>query len=372
MKTRSLIFFTAILSGCMVGPNYQPPETVVSNAWESDSTDIDLAVSEKDVIKEWWKIFNDPLLTEYIEEAAKHNFDVLTAEANILQARALKKVESADLFPHVNADFNATKTYFSKNGPVFAIQAPTPSSPLTTIGTSALPFSIQIPQVQNLYNALLDATWEIDLFGKTQRGVEAAEANIGSATEKRNDTLISVYAEIAMNYMELRSFQQLALLVEQNIQLLEQNQDVVQKRVDTGYSNNLDLLNVQSQLSKAKAEFPPLIARIYHNIYTLSILTGKVPEALVQELMPIQPLPALPQEVAVGLRSDLLRRRPDIRQRERDLAAATATVGVAVASFYPSFSLGGDGGFQSLALSDLFQWSSRTWALGGDFNIPLF
>lgn len=372
MKTRHLIFFTAILSGCMVGPNYQPPEVVVSAAWEGESTDIDLVLSSKDVAQEWWKIFNDPLLTAYIEQAAQYNFDVLTAEANILQARALKKVAASDLFPHINADFNATKTYFSKNGPVFAIQAPTPTTPLTTIGPSALPFAVQIPQVQNLYNALLDATWEIDLFGKTRRGVEATEARIGSATEARSDTLISVYAEIAMNYIQLRSTQQQALLVEQNIELLEQSQDVVQKRVETGYSNDLDLLTIQSQLSTAKAEFPLLIARIYQNIYTLSILTGKVPEALVEELMPIAPLPELPQEVALGLRSDLLRRRPDVRQRERDLAAATAMVGVAVASFYPSFSLGGDGGLQSLALSDLFQWSSRTWAFGGDFNIPLF
>lgn len=125
-------------------------------------------------------------------------------------------------------------------------------------------------------------------------------------------------------------------------------------------------------LATERALLPDIEAQIYRNIYTLSVLTGAVPETLVEELINPQPLPKAPKIVAVGLRSDLLRRRPDIRLVERDLAAATANVGVAVASFFPTITLIGDGGLQSLMLKNLFNWGSRTWAVGGDINMPIF
>lgn len=359
-----------LLHGCLVGPNYQPPAPVICDQWSSDF----LANHHVRALYEqpptlWWQVFNDPLLTKYIEMAACHNNDILAAEANICQARALRQVAASDLFPHISADLNATRTYFSKNGPVFAFN---PGGGDFGTLSSGLPFDLQIPQTQNLFNALIDATWELDFFGKRHRAVEAAEANIGSAIEEKNDVLISILAEVAINYMELRSNQNMGILLEENIKVLEKNAFVVAKRVEAGYSNQLDLELIQAQLAQAIANLPSALANILQNIYALSALTGNLPEALLQELLPMRPLPCPPRELAVGIRSDLLRRRPDVRKAERDLAAATANIGVAVASFYPSFNLIGDIGLQALSLSKLFQARSLTYAFGGDINIPIF
>lgn len=361
----AILFFT----GCSVGPNYKPPENNVADTWNSEESEI---VSSADPIRRWWELFEDPLLNKYIVQAAEYNNDVLTAESNILQARALRQMAASSFFPQISADVNATKTYFSKNGPIFAIGPAAGSVPGTVSGATGLPFSVQIPQTQPLYNALFDASWEIDIFGKTRRTVEAADAIIGRTIEEKNDTLISIMAEIARNYMELRGVQKKAQLIEENIALLEKKAVLVQRQLEIGYVSRVDYENIHAVLSTEKAKLPDLKAQIHQNIYTLSILTGAVPEALVEELLLVQPLPEAPEKVAVGLRSDLLRRRPDVRRSERSLAAATANIGVAVASFFPSFTLIGDGGLQSLMLRNLFSLGSKTWALGGDINMPIF
>jgi outer membrane protein, multidrug efflux system len=354
-----------LLTGCAVGPNYKAPANDVADAWASDGS------TEAPRI-DWWNVFEDPLLTKYIGLAAEHNNDVLTAESNILQARALRQVAASSFWPQISADVNATKTYFSKNGPIFAIGPSVGSLPGTVSPATGLPFNVQVPQIQPLYNALFDATWEIDLFGKTRRTVEAAEAVIGRTIEQRNDVLITVWAEIARNYMELRGFQKKAQLIEENIAILEKKAVLVRKQFETGYVSRLNDEDIRATLASEQALLPDIKAQIYRNIYTLSILTGAVPETLVEELLPVQPLPKVPPTVAVGLRSDLLRRRPDIRRSERDLAAATANIGVAVASFFPTITLVGDGGLQSLMIKNLFSLGSKTWAVGGDINMPVF
>lgn len=355
-----------ILSSCMVGPNYKPPENTTPDEWKGGALDVDFSTQEPVVA--WWKVFGDPLLEKYIQMAAEHNQDLLVAEERILQARALRQVAAADLFPQIMADVNASKTYFSKNGPVFVASSLTQGSNVNT----GLPFALQVPQIQPLYNALFDASWELDLFGKTRRSIQAAVANIESAIELRNDTLISVMAEIARNYMEVRSNQKLAQLLQEDIALVEKNLELVQKSLESGLIDRLNLENIQAELARARADLPNTIAQVYRGIYSLSILTGNLPEALVEELMVVQELPALPKGIAVGVRSDILRRRPDVRKSERDLAAATANIGVAVASFYPTVTLSGDGGFQSLRIGNLFQAASRTWSIGGDITMPVF
>lgn len=359
-----------ILGGCLVGPNYQPPENDVVDTWSSAETS-DIVSSDAPLVQ-WWELFEDPLLNKYICMAAENNYDVLTATSNILQARALRQIAASSFFPQIGADVNATKTYFSKNGPIFAIGPSTGSVPGTVSTTTGLPFAAQIPQIQNLFNAIFDVSWEIDLFGKTRRTVEAADAVIGSTIEQRNDTLLSVMAEIALNYMELRGSQKRSKLIEENIDLLEKKSALVRKQFESGYVSRLDDENIQATLATERAKLPDIQAQIYRNIYTLSILTGAVPETLVEELLPPQPLPKVIETVAVGVRSDLLRRRPDVRKSERDLAAATANIGVAVASFFPTINLLGDGGFQSLMIKNLFTLGSRTWAIGGDINLPVF
>ncbi|MGH2639573.1 MAG: efflux transporter outer membrane subunit [Rhabdochlamydiaceae bacterium] len=359
-----------VLTGCAVGPNYKQPENNVSDTWATNLQET--IVSNDTPIVEWWKVFQDNLLNKYIVKAAEYNNDVLMAESTLLQARALRQIAASSFFPHLGADVNATKTYFSKNGPIFASSPSQGILPGTLSPTTGLTLTPQFPQIQNLYNALFDASWEIDLFGKTRRTVEAADAIIGAAIEQRNDTLISVMAEIARNYMELRSFQRRAQLIQENIQLLEQKKLIVQKQLEAGYVSRLNYEYLLAQLATERALLPDIKAQIYRSIYTLSVLIGDVPEILTEELLEPKALPSIPDTVAVGLRSDLLRRRPDIRRAERDLAAATAYIGVAVASFFPTITLLGDGGFQSLMVKNLFSLGSKTWALGGDLMMPIF
>jgi len=364
-KYIGLIIF---LAGCAVGPNYHPPEDDVADTWTSESP---VASSDAPLIK-WWDVFEDPLLTKYIEMAAEYNNDVLIANSNILVARAYRQIAASSFFPQIGADVNATKTHYSQNGPLFASQPSVGNLPGTISPSTGLPFNPQFPQNQSLYDALFDATWEIDLFGKTRRSVEAASALIGVSLEQRSDVLLSVMAEIARNYMELRSSQQKSKLIEENIVILEKKAVLVHKQLDAGYVSRLDDENIRATLASEKALLPDIEAEIYRNIYTLSVLIGAVPETLVEELKAPQPLPTAPDTIAVGLRSDLLRRRPDIRRVERSLAVATANVGVAVANFFPTVTLLGDGGFQSLMLKNLFNWGSRTWSIGGGITMPVF
>jgi NodT family efflux transporter outer membrane factor (OMF) lipoprotein len=359
-----------LFGGCAVGPNYRTPENDVVDTWAS--LELDGVVTPEAPILQWWELFEDPLLNKYISLAADHNNDVLTATSNVLQARALRQMAASSFYPQIGADVNATRTYFSKNGPIFAIGPSVGSVPGTVSNNTGLAFDLQVPQTQNLYNALFDATWEIDVFGKTRRTVEAADAVVDRTIDQRNDTLISVMAEIARNYMELRGFQKKIRLIEENIALLEKKSFLVCKQFEAGYVSRLDDENIQATLATERSQLPDLLARMHQSIYTLSILIGEVPETLLAELLPFQPLPKAPATVAVGLRSDLLRRRPDVRRSERDLAAATANIGVAVAAFFPTFTLIGDGGLQSLMLKNLFTLGSKTWAFGGDCNMPIF
>ncbi len=356
--------FLWLLAGCTVGPQYKPPENTVTDEWSSIGG---AAVSTDELLVDWWKIFKDPILDSYMEQAALHNNDILSAEANILQARAMRKIKASSFYPHIDADVNGTKTYFSKNGPIFYETVQGVSSP-----TTGLPFGVEIPQIQNLFNALFDASWEIDLFGKTRRHVEAAQALIESAIAQRDDTLISIMAEIARNYIEVRSFQRKEELVKENITILKKKASIIKKQLEAGYVNQLDKEKIQAMLADEEALLPDIEAEIYRGIYLLSILIGRPPEALIEELSPHQSLPNIPKMIGIGVRSELLRRRPDIRQSERQLAAATANIGVAIASFFPSLTLLGDGGFQSLKIGNLFTSMSKTGALGGDLTLPIF
>ncbi len=229
-----------------------------------------------------------------------------------------------------------------------------------------------MPKQFDLFNNFLDATWEIDIFGKTQRSVEAAQAQLESTIEQRNDLLVSIFGEIARNYIELRSSQKQKMLLEKNIDLLQQNVELIQKRYSSGYSNLLDLEQIDIQLNQALSALPAVSTAIYRTIFALSVLIGEPPETLLEELLPFQPLPFLPECLSIGLRSDLLRRRPDIREAEWNLAQATANIGVAVASFYPSFTLLGLFGLSSIKLRNLYTPNSKNWVYGADINLPIF
>ena len=296
---RKWFLLPLLLTGCMAGPNYHPPETVVSDTWNADNQ----ATSEP--IQKWWEVFDDDLLTKYIGLATEQNYEIRTAEANILKARALRQIAASKLFPQVVADLNGTKTYFSKNGPVFAIGQATGNPGVTTSPLTGLPFTVQVPQIQNLFNALFDASWELDLFGKTRRAVESAVAEYESLVDQKNDILLTILAEVARNYIDLRSFQERAALLQKNIDLYEQNAQIVKANLQYGLANQLDLETIEAQLATAKATLPDSYSEIYRAIYTLPLLIAQPPVPLVPELLITRPLPGLPERVAEGQTSVL-------------------------------------------------------------------
>lgn len=346
------ILICFVFCGCLVGPNYRPPSPCVPNQWHAAATPLEPSIR-------WWENFNDPLLNKYIALAAVCNRDLLSAKANICQARAMKQMAASKLYPQINADFNALRLHLSKNAPFFSEVGAVPRPPF-------------IPQTFNLYNALLDATWELDIFGKIRRQVEVQEAQIGVAIEQKNEVLISIFAEIALNYIQVRTSQQMIALIEQNIAFLEKNAFVVSEQLKKGYRNGVDLQLIEARVAEEVATLPNLFAEMFQGIYALSVLTGKLPETFLCELLPAQPLPLPPCDVAIGLRSDLLQRRPDVRLAERNLAAATANIGVATAQFFPSVSLLGFIGYESVSLRNLFSGKSLTWAIDGNASLPLF
>lgn len=331
-----------VLTGCAVGPNYRAPCSDVTNEWHAEA-------AGEPLIVDWWNQFDDPLLSKYVAMAAQYNNTLKAAEANIMQARGMREMAASPLFPHLSADFNAGRIHFSKNG-----------------------LLLQIPRTKNIFTLLFDASWEIDLFGKTTRAVQAATARVGASIEKKNDVLITLTAELVRNYVELRIFQKQMELIEENIDLLEKKQTIVAKQLEVGYVNQTAYDSVIVDLSLMRASLPLLKAQITQDVYMISILTGSLPEALTDELSQVAPPPKIPDKIAVGLRSDLLRRRPDIREKERELAAATADIGVAVASFFPSVSLFAIPGFQSTKIKNFFSADSGTWLLDGNVNMPIF
>lgn len=368
-----LLFLFALLSclsGCKVGPNYYPPADEVSDEWSSQAAVGALPVEYDPPPVYWWGIFNDPLLNQYIEMAAYYNNDVLKAETNIFQSRSLRQVAMAPLLPSLSLDADAFHVFFSKNGPIALLGAASAAQASSTGGHASSGSSLF--EKMNLYNTFLDASWELDIFGKTRRSIEAAQAGLESSVEQKNDILISVFAEIVRNYIELRSSQKQKMLLESNIAMLQKNADIMQKRYVKGYSNLIDLEQINIQLNQAISALPSANISIYRSIFAISVLTGNGPEALLEELLEPQALPALPSCLAAGMRSDLLRRRPDVRVAERNLAQATANIGVAVASFYPSVSLVGILGLQTLHLSNLFSPNSKAWIDGVDCSMPIF
>jgi len=364
---RLILLLCLCLSGCKVGPNYVPPRERFCDEWTDAPGETDVVPSNEDPPEAWWLQLGDPILVNLIHQAVQFNNDIRAAEANVLQAKAVRVMEAAALYPHLFFDGNGSRTSFSKNGPLFEI--PTGTSTGTPTPAVVVP---TIPQVQNLFNATLDVSWELDLFGKNIRRVEAAQDNFEAAIDQKNGVLISVIAEVAINYVELRSAQRQAEIIESNIGLLDQTTGISRQRFKAGLINALDNERIEAELSTNIANLPPVKAQIYRNLFALSVLIGSSPEALECDLLPVLPLPNAPKEIALGLRSDILRRRPDVREAERQLAAATANIGVAIASFYPTITLTGDLGFQSLRLQNLLTPKSKTWSYMGDVYIPIF
>jgi NodT family efflux transporter outer membrane factor (OMF) lipoprotein len=344
-------------SGCAVGPDYRPPETKAPSTWDGQNAVTPAHPSKTTLdpvaLVEWWTAFNDPILTSLVETAVGANLDVRLAEARIRQARAARGVAGAPLWPGLDA----SALYQRSKG----------SSEAAGGGAIATAGGLR-----NLWQAGLDASWEIDIFGGTRRSFEAATADLQAAVEDRRDVLVTLVGDVGTNYINLRGFQQQIDIARENLKAQKHNADIIQKRHDAGFVGGLDVANAKAQVATTESTIPVFESSARAAIYSLGVLLGREPAALAQDLAKAAPIPPTPPAIPVGLPSELLRRRPDIRRAEAQLHAATARIGVATADLFPKFNLAGTFGLSASDLGRLDKWTSNFWSWGPSVTWPIF
>jgi len=344
-------------SGCAVGPDYHPPETKVPTTWDGQNAVTPAQPSKTTIdpvtLVEWWNGFNDPTLSSLVEMAVRANLDVRLAEARIRQARAARGVAGAPLWPQADA----SALYQRSQG----------SSEVGGGGAIATAGALK-----NLWQAGLDASWEIDIFGGTRRGIEAATADLRAAEEDRRDVLITLVGDVGSNYINLRGFQQQIDIARKNLKAQKHNAAIIQKRYDAGFVGGLDVANTRAQVATTEATIPVFESSARAAIYSLGVLLGREPAALTPDLAKAAPIPPTPLSIPVGLPSELLRRRPDIRRAEAQIHAATARIGVATADLFPKFNLAGSFGVSASDVTRLSKWTSNFWSWGPSVTWPIF
>lgn len=344
---------TALLSGCMVGPNYRPPQVSVPSAYHEPFVAATNQLPQD--LSQWWQVFHDPQLATLIQRATLANHDVRLAQARVRGARAEAGVSRSALFPSLNASGDFSRQRLSKTTP-----------------NGFLARAAGQPLEQNFFDAGFDMNWELDIFGGNRRALEASKADLAAAEESSRGILITVIGDVGLNYLDLRGLQKQLAVARDNLRLQEQTLSLTRDQFKAGLASELDTARAEAQAANTRSLIPLLEQDVLRSIHRLSILIGKDPAQLESQLIaPAAIPPALPA-IPVGLPSDLLRRRPDIRQAEREAAAATSRIGVATADLFPRFSLTGSAGLQSLKASDFFDAGSRFWSLGPSVRWPLF
>jgi len=333
-----------ILAGCAaVGPDYVVPDENLPPAWH---TELGQGLSAETVdpqhLAEWWKILGDPVLTGLVEQAVANNLDLKQATAKLREARARRDISRTGLFPLLDASGSAGRSKSSGGSP------------------------------RSSYAVGFDAGWEIDVFGGVRRGVEAAQADLAANREELRDVLVSLAAEVALNYLDVRTFQERLATAEKNLNIQQETFDLATWRQEAGLSDELALQQARYNLESTRAQVPTLRVGLEEAKNRMAVLTGKIPGSLHKLLEETRPIPVIPPTVAVGVPAETLRHRPDIRRAERNLAAQTARIGVAVADLYPKFRLTGTIGLESLKSSDLFKAASKTWSFGPSVSWNIF
>lgn len=346
----SILLLTAVLAGCAVGPNYVRPTTHVATQFPStgvlhgttqESSASSDVFSRTQTQTEFWKQFNDPLLDSMVSDALTANYDLRIALGHLVQARALRNESLFDLAPTVTASAGYSKQ-----------RVPQIEDPFGG------------PYTMSYYDAGFDATWELDFFGGVRRGIQARNAELDGEVANLHDAQVSVIAEVARNYFELRGEQTQLAVARANVRNQQQVLALAQAELEAGSGTDLDVARAQSQLSTTLSTIGPLEAAVSRSIHRLSVLTGRDPDALTAVLSAPHDLPPLPSIVPVGTPEELLRRRPDIRAAERDLAASTALVGVAVSNLFPKVTFTGNFGYAAAAPAGFGTAASRSYIIG--------
>ena len=350
MKTTHLLPHTSLAlalvlaSGCSVGPNYHPPQTRTPEKWSTE-----LAGGENTgSVETWWKAFHDAELDSLIRRAVHANLDLKIAEARVREVRAQYRIALANFGPTADTAAFAGKDRMSKNAPLL----------------SAMTLPSSVPFENETYLAGFQASWELDVFGGNRRAAEADRAEVGVAEAACRNARIIVLGEVGRNYVALRGGQRRLEIANKNIKAQQAALDIARDRFKNGLTSDLDVQQSTALLATTQAEIPKLESSVAASIHRLGVLLGEQPGALASELSRPAAIPSVPPKVPVGLPSELLLRRPDIRQAERQLAASNARIGVATADYFPKFALTGGGGYLNVSAVDWFSPGSQFWSMG--------
>jgi outer membrane protein, multidrug efflux system len=371
-----------LLAACTVGPTFVRPTPEVPPHWSARATAPPVAqdrqsssqsaipmssvTEQSGDFRAWWSVFDDSMLTSLIERATSSNLDLRTAMLRIDEARAQRAVSAAAYWPKLSVDAAYSRQRLSETTPTGSL--------FSSVGNLQLPggAGISIPNPYNQYQLSANASWEVDLFGRVRRSVEAADANVQVSVEDQHSVLVSVLADVAQSYLELRGAQARLHTAKENLATIEELLDLTRQRRAAGLTTYIDVSNSAAQATATRAELPAFELQITLNVNQLSQLVAREPEALRGELDSPAPLPSVPTNVPLGVPAELARRRPDIREAEANLHAATAQIGVAVADLFPRLTLAADGGFQSETAGKLLQWASRFGSMGPTLDVPVF
>lgn len=340
---------TSILAGCAIGPDYQLPATNSLPAAFGNAAPAEF--SERDVETHWWRLFNDQQLSTLIDKTLAHNYELQAARANLAEARALYLETGLNLLPTVTSHANYTEQKRS---------------------TGSLNNRAFVPRELKLYNTGFDASWEVDFFGRVRRNVEASNDEVEAQEATLRDVGVSLIAEVARNYFELRGLQNQLAVAQKNADNQSQTLDMTRVKLENGRGTELDTSRALAQLESTKASIPPLESAISQAMHRLSVLTGQMPGALTETLALSAPLPKAPDNIQIGSPEQLLRRRPDIRIAERSLAAATARIGVATADLFPRVTFVGSISLEASTLSGIVAPGSETYSVGPKISWAAF
>ena len=340
-----------LLSGCQVGPDYVRPEYSVPDQWHQKAVQ-GLENGSAD-LQTWWKVFNDPVLENLIQRSSTENLDLQIAYARVMESRAQLGVAAGEYWPGVDAVGAYSRSRPSENGLLSGL-------PVTS--------SDQL----NLHSVGVDSSWEIDVFGRISRSVESAQAFLEASVENYRDVLVSLYSEVAQSYIDMSSVQARIRYAQNNIKLQQNTLTLTRKRREAELVPELDVQQAELVLASTESTIPVLRQSEAQAIHRLSVLLGQSPSFLYNELTTASKIPDVPVDITVGLPTELLRQRPDIRRAERILASQTADIGIATAGLYPAFSLSGTFALEAQQIKEIGEWDSRKWGFGPAMRWNLF
>jgi NodT family efflux transporter outer membrane factor (OMF) lipoprotein len=378
--------------GCAVGPDFEKPAGKAPEKWsdlpaktENAQPELPSKTIQATTDKEWWKRFNDPLLSSLIERALRDNMTLRTASTLLAQSRAQRGIAGADQFPMLNGNasytrlqpsqegiLNLAKTMLGGTGSGTSANGTGLSTSANGTGIGAIGVPAAGIQPFNLYQYGFDASWEVDLWGRVRRELESAEAGVEASREEHHDAQLSVIAEVARNYIELRRLQGSRDIARQRRDVAQEQLDLIGLQAARGVVTDIEVETAKAGLANVQAELPLLDQQIEQTINQLSLLLSRQPGTLTAELSEPRPIPAIPALVRIGLPSELAQRRPDIREAEARLHGALADIGMATAEFYPRFTLSGSAGLQSLNFRNLGNWAALQYAMGPTLTLPIF